>query len=1035
MPQKTIIIGIGSQGYAICNLLAKRIESEFGSLEHVPWLRMLVFETESAITATPLGQKGIAKRIGINADTFVDMTTHPEKYSDSIDLPTWADTAWIAKGGVPTNGANNLRMTGRLCFLSPDNFGVFDDLFQKTYHELFDLKEADATKRRGNLRDGTNPNVAFIGKDDDKTPPVRVFVVGSLTGGTNSGCFVDVGYYLQNIPGVSANLGVFGIFSVPHEAYGVEVHWGNAYGALTELNHFYVKGKRYSGKFSKSQDRVFSSMPPFGTAFIVHPRGGGKAGVELSQLVHAISEVLHLSSVSSTGNAIEAKLADPLGNYANERDRDGRPMPFASLGASAVVFPVEHILDGCAARLAYEALDEILQRREVPETEVDDVRRSLAISAEAYQALMLAHPMVEEYLRNLGRQATQAANSALKGDTNALPNISVTVKGDIAKAFHSSDQNFQGEFRESIHAVAESVATGRVNILGNQVTKMLLSPAMGIVWAEAMLDMILQALQERSSQLKVPQTDIGIRVVAQSSEQKANHFASSIGEKKGCLPFGAKAKRLDSIEQWKEATQDNWRASFLIESEAFEKRTIERLAEECTRLKSRLSDPHNGLKQFLEHVRDRLKAKAEQLDEAGPIVNGLALFEPHKTISEEYKRCLKNEAAESNARAKVRSDLVGWLEEVLKEHGVSAYDRVRPTEFQDIGLALESARRAFTMLHSERVERRLVAWPNWQAELKKVAEAGRVFVDLDPSRNQFGIPGSPDTMRRPACAYFHAAEATDQLTDEGKVASVLRACNFPLKASNDPHRILFTEGLAIFSLYSIKGVQTHRAAYSDARRSRRDVPWQPLDGSPLDEQQDYHIGLLLAGLALGIIEFRPTGQFSFLTHATPTHAARVFSIDRDLADASYYLGRDHLAAEDLSKRVVNVLRLNIELAAQKLRQFNQQVEEWGVQIEGENVDNKLAFERLLPFARTIPNLISTLVGLFGDTYTPPSVEQFYQAGTGRAGKSDEHSSYRCDRCKQFLAPDQPNATLNLIPERCPSCRKLLRLDLLVGGKH
>lgn len=1033
MPQKTIIVGMGSQGYAVCDQLSRRIESEFGSLDRVPWLRMLVFETEAAIGASRLGQEGVGRHIGIDATTFGDMVGSPQKYEESIDLPNWADAASLAAGGVPTNGANNRRMTGRLCWLAPDNFSVFDDAFRRTYHELAQLTPAEATNRRGTLRDGTNPAVAFAAAGANAAQSVRVFVVGTLAGGTNSGSFVDIGYYLQTIEGIASSLDVVGVFSVPHAAYAVPVHWGNAYGGLTELNHFHVQGKRYSAKFANRRERTGSSLPPFGTTMVVQPRGGGGQQVELGQLVHALTEVLHLSAVSQTGNSIEATLVNAKGNYSNERDLDGRPMPYATLGASAVVFPVEHILDACAARLACEALDEVLQSRALPDGEVGSLMLKLAVDAEAYQERMVAQPAVEDYLRDLGRQASQAAKAALRGDRNALPNIDVAVKGKIAQAFHSWDQNFQGDFRESIHAVAESLAKERVEELGRQVDRMARSPSMGVVWAERTLDALERGLQDRASELRTPKTDIGVRVAAQASEDRAKHLAKELEEKKGCLPFGAKAKRQAVASEWVKATQDHWRASFLIESEAFEKEAVDRLTEACRRYRSRLSDPHNGLRQFLERVRDRLGALARALDEAGPIVNGLALFEPNKTVREEFVRSLKNSAAEATARADVRSKLEPWFVEVQKAHGISAYDRPRPAEPHDVELALGHGRPPFAGLHAERVERRLVAWPNWQAELRQVANAGRVFLELDPSRNQHGVPPTPDNLRRPACAYFHAAQASDPNSDEGRVATVLRGTAFPLRDSQDPHRILFTEALAVFSLFSIRGVEAHRSSYSDERRSRRDVAWQPLDGSRLDEQQDYHIGLLLAGMALGTVEFRPSGPFSFATLATPTHPARAFQVDRDLADAAYHLGRNHLEAEDLSKRVRAEIQGDLPSAAERVRDFNVQAGQWNFHIEGQPVDNQLAFERLLPFARTVPGLIPAVVGLFGATYTPPSVGQFYSAGTGVPGTWDANPAFRCDRCHQFLAPYSPNATLDLIPERCPGCGKVLRLDLLVGG--
>jgi hypothetical protein len=105
---------------------------------------------------------------------------------------------------------------------------------------------ADALRAMGK-RPEEESTMRFAGVSGRDT--VRVCVIGSLAGGTNSGSFIDVGYFLQTLSGVEDRLEVHGYGLIPNQAYVDKIHWANVYAALTELNHF-VGGKTYKAKFA-----------------------------------------------------------------------------------------------------------------------------------------------------------------------------------------------------------------------------------------------------------------------------------------------------------------------------------------------------------------------------------------------------------------------------------------------------------------------------------------------------------------------------------------------------------------------------------------------------------------------------------------------------------------------------------------------------------------------------------------------------------------------------------------------------------------
>ncbi len=196
---KTLVIGLGSTGTQVCNELVKRIEWELGSLERAPWVNFLAIETNSG-ERSPLRRSGDFYTIGFNNAEYQNVLTNPRAYTELIDLETWADMNTLRKLPDPENGAGNIRMVGRLSLLYGDNYDRIRDAVVHRVERLRDLKEDQAQVARGALGDGSNPDIAF-----DHAGAVRVFVVGTLCGGTCSGLAPDFGYFLRNHLGRGKN--------------------------------------------------------------------------------------------------------------------------------------------------------------------------------------------------------------------------------------------------------------------------------------------------------------------------------------------------------------------------------------------------------------------------------------------------------------------------------------------------------------------------------------------------------------------------------------------------------------------------------------------------------------------------------------------------------------------------------------------------------------------------------------------------------------------------------------------------------------
>jgi len=1027
MAVKTIVIGLGSFGHDVCDVLLRRIEAETGDISRIPWVRFMIYETEQQ-TKSFAAQKGRVKHMGIGRDTWERYLQTPGHFDPAIGFSSWANDEVreaMRDGGVPTHGANNSRPTGRLCFIDQANQASFEDDFRTIFNELSVLTEAEALHLMGIDEPDQRFHFAQVGQNNQDT--IKVYVLGSLAGGTNSGAFNDVGYFIQTLQGIADQVETIGVVVIPNEAYVQEVHWGNVYAALTEINHF-VGGKPYEAKYASRPNTTRSEAAPYNRIFILQSfAGGANTEVTLDPIKNSVAELIHLDAVSDPQEKVQNTIVNAFGQYGGERDIDGRPMNYGSLGASIILFPVDHILEGLSSRLSWRALERVLARKVPADAEVSGFMRSLMVDAQAYNDRMVKHPKVEAYLAELGQQTAAAANAALKGNPSERDNIRVRIENGIAKAEQGSTQNFQGEFRNPIYEVSRDLATERLAQLDRSIATFSRSPEQGLYWTLALLKGVKAKAEERLQGLISPDTDVDIHAEAASSQDRARAINAEIGQKKGCNPFAKKPSDEELSKQWVNTMNHYWRSNFLIKSGEFEKEILGQLLQRIGTLIERIQNPDFGLIQFAESVKTNLRDIDARIDKRGPIVNGLCLFVPGVTIGAEWLRYLPTPADEDKAERSVLNSRSDWFDELTKPRDLSQYDRSKRADWRDVEAIEKVALWPFALLREELVENRLHAWTNWRTELDRVAEIGGAFIQLDPTRNPFGIPGRPDNQRRPAVVYFHDPAASTGRA--GEVVTQLRTHNVP-SLWEDRHRILFTEGLCAFSLYSIKGVPAAEVRYTKRRQTRSDIAWQKLNGKPLDEQERYSIGLILASCALGIVTRKADGTIRFQTVASPLDPSREFELckNRDLADASYRLGQDRVAGQDLRKQVERAIDgLGVPAVAEKISLYNVGVVEWQFVIGTIHVDNREAFIRELEFLHTIPGLIEAILDRF-EGFDPKSGNWKEDPGGAKP------ASYRCSRCKQFLAPMAGTEIPSGLPEVCPnaSCQQQIRFDKILG---
>ena len=350
MAQKTLLIGIGTTGLHICEDVLQRIEDEYGDANKIPWLRAVAFETARVSDADGL-MRGHSYDIGIPAEQWQTLKSSPKTYQDRIGFLDWSDDSVIQMANGTTQGAANVRMLGRTSWMFPSSQGLFEGVVQNALTDLVRLTPAEAKAARGPLAyTAEDPDVVFDGVKKDSGDAIVIYVCGSLTGGTCSGAFIDIGYFLQTLNGYRIDA-VIGMFGIPHPAYDVDIQVANAYAALRELNHFSRRGQTYDAKFStRAQPTTVVGKPPFTATFLCQPRHPApKAEHEVSR---SFGQYVYLTALSAIGGATRAELINPSIAIAGTPDDYGNPMDYSTLGVSVIEYPAEHIMTACSHRLA-----------------------------------------------------------------------------------------------------------------------------------------------------------------------------------------------------------------------------------------------------------------------------------------------------------------------------------------------------------------------------------------------------------------------------------------------------------------------------------------------------------------------------------------------------------------------------------------------------------------------------------------------------------------------------------------------------------
>jgi serine/threonine protein kinase len=253
----TLFVGIGGLGARVLKSLKKLLVRQYGDLDKMGILRMLLLDTDRAsLRQAQQGRR--AEALGM-AEVLHCPLYPPEHYREQApSLQRWIDRRFLF--GIPRSlQTEGLRPLGRLALI--DNAAYFLSALRQATGEL-----ASREAKIGAV------GVTTRGL---RTEVPRVFVVASISGATGGGMLIDAAYAVRQV------LGEFGLPS--DDLAGLLVHTSgpkedeitrariNAFATLRELRHWSRPDAQYPGSPEHSLDPPPPGCPPFGDVYLLAP--------------------------------------------------------------------------------------------------------------------------------------------------------------------------------------------------------------------------------------------------------------------------------------------------------------------------------------------------------------------------------------------------------------------------------------------------------------------------------------------------------------------------------------------------------------------------------------------------------------------------------------------------------------------------------------------------------------------------------------------------------------------------------------------
>jgi len=380
----TIVIAVGGSGKKTATHLRRMFFEKYGSTS-LPIVEFLYFDTDTGdLTGGEFDQL-----YNFSTQDTVNATINKlefDRIMDNLEGLHPHINSWFARnkvadacpGGV-TNGAKQIRPLGKLSF-----FLKYDEFCTKLEAKMRAVCSEPAQKAARNLLAERGINPQF---DSD----FEIVIIGSIAGGTGSGCFIDVAFaakelarrQLQSEPVVSGILYLPGAFDGLVVGQEREKMYANGYAALKELNYYLNWYSEDSNAYNveiewKRNEKRKVPAPPYHDVYLLEDTNSGNTRIgtqdALNDVYQMAAEFLFLdfneSAFSVKKRSIYSNVKPNLGTKTKiEFDDSGYVDYYAnrysSFGLSQIRLGRDKLAKAAASMLCADIIKTISQENQL----------------------------------------------------------------------------------------------------------------------------------------------------------------------------------------------------------------------------------------------------------------------------------------------------------------------------------------------------------------------------------------------------------------------------------------------------------------------------------------------------------------------------------------------------------------------------------------------------------------------------------------------------------------------------------------------